>query len=212
MKIFVGSSSFRGSVSSFRFDLLELGVGPTLPRPKVMERYREQRPELAVSLRLHPDVAQIGVSHPDVARAREAAAAVGARFIVIPTGPRFAPSPSRKQPLAELTEALRSDTTQICWEPRSVFSPREGERWALEAGVILVRDLTQAERPSGPVVYTRLLPLGFGARVTETGLQTLAARLEGAEEAYVVIQGEGALGARQKLKNWLADDAGGDIV
>lgn len=206
MKIYVGSSSFRGSVQRFGFDLLELGVGPTLPRPKVLTKYREERADLVYSLRLGPEVALAGPHHPDVTRAAEAVEALGARFVVISTSPRFAPSPSRKGPLLALREVLAATGATVCWEPRGVWNPGETVRWATEAGLLLVRDLSQESAPPGELVYTRLLPLGLGARVTSHALEVLVERLESVNEAYVVIQGEGAKAARTQLLSWFGEE------
>ncbi len=191
----------------FGFDLLELGVSATLPRPKVLAKYRQERPDLILSLRLHPEVAQVGPAHPDVARTQEAVRASGAQFVVIPTGPRFSPSIKRKKPLRALADALRIGETQVCWEPRGVWSSEEAVRWSHATDTLLVRDLTQEEAPPGPVVYTRLLPLGVAAKVTQHALETLADRLQDAEQAYVVIQGDGAKRARRELRSWFEEES-----
>ena len=43
----------------------------------------------------------------------------------------------------------------------------------------------------------------MGTRVTQNAVEKLAESLEDKTEAYVVIQGEGALGARTRLRQWL---------
>ena len=193
MKVFVGLSSFRGNIRRFGFDVLELAVSPTLAKPKTLAEYRAARPDVAFAFRLDPSV--VGTpTHPDRARVVLAAKATEASVIVIPTSPGFSPTERNRALLSGLIDELRGSVKHIAWEPRGIFHRAEAERWATELGVVLVRDLAQEGRAAGPVVYTRLLPLGFGARVTQSALEHVAERLEGADEAYVIIQGEGARG------------------
>ncbi len=206
MNVLVGSTSFRGNIRRFGFDLLELPVSPTLPRPRTLRDYREERPELAVSLRLGPDVALAGTSHPDVERTRNAAVACGARVIVVSTPPRFSPAPSHRARLAEFARVFGETGALVAWEPRGVWARGEAQALAVDHGLLLVGDLTREEAAPGPVIYTRLLPLGFGARVSQSAVERIAERVQGAETAYVVIQGDGAKMARQRLRAALGLD------
>lgn len=206
MNVLVGSTSFRGNIRRFGFDLLELPVSPTLPRPRTLRDYRAERPDLAISLRVAPDVALAGLTHPDVERTRSAALAAGARVIVVPTPPRFSPAPSHRARLAEFARAFGETGALVAWEPRGVWAKAEAHALAAEHGLLLVGDLTREEAAPGPVVYTRLLPLGFGARVSQSAVDRIAERVEGAETAYVVIQGDGAKIARQRLRALLGLD------
>jgi hypothetical protein len=201
MKLHVGVGSFRGSVSRFAFDLLELPVSPTLPRPKTLAEYRRERPDLEITLRLHPDVlTRSGPEHPDVARALAAAQAASSRFIIAPSGPTFSPTAGNRARLAALAGTIRAGGAELGWEPRGLFAAEEAQAWAEEAGAFVVTDLTRESGMGGPLIYTRLLPLGLGARVGLSSLETLVERLEGCEEAFVVVGGEGAKGARQRLR------------
>lgn len=92
MDLYVGASSERGSIKKFDLDLLEMPVTDSMPKSKTLREMRTTRPDLKFSLRLHPDVAQLGAKHADVARARDAAEALGASVVVVPTGPRFTPT------------------------------------------------------------------------------------------------------------------------
>lgn len=202
MQLFVGLNSHRGSIKRYAFDLLELPVSASLPKRRTLREMRESKPELKFSLRLHPDVAMKGEAHEDMTRAVDAAEVLQAVAIVIPTGPRFTPTERNRVQLKKMVEALSAEGRQVAWEPRGVWSPNEAVKWAEDVGALLVRDLTREAPPPSAVIYTRLLPFGMGARVSQSAVEMLANRLESAETAYVVVQGEGAKGTRAQLRDW----------
>lgn len=208
MQLFVGHSSPRGSIKRYPFDLLEMPISPSLPRNKILRGLREQRPEIKFSLRLHPDVILQGHAHEDIARTKEAALALGASVIVVPTGPRFAPTTRNHQRLKEVLDALRAEGQHLAWEPRGVWAPAETQAIAHELSILLVRDLTRETPPEGPVIYTRLLPFGVAARVSQNATEILASHLEDAEVAYVVVQSEGAKMLRDQLRQWFEAEEG----
>ena len=213
MQLFVGLGAHRGGIKRYPFDILELPVSPALPKPKTLKEMKESRGDLTFSLRLHPDVLLSGPAHPDWERAHIAREILGARVIVIPTGPRFTPTSSNRTLLLSAIERLRSDTTAVAWEPRGVFAPREAERWASDTGALLVRDLTREAAYHDGVVYTRLLGLGFAARVSQDATEILAGQLESAQTAYVIVGGEGAKSTRSMLREMLAlEDESCDVI
>ncbi len=203
MQLFVGLGAHRGGVKRYPFDILEMPVSSSLPKPKTLKEIKQARPELRFSLRLHPDVASTGAAHPDVERARVARDILGADVIVVPTGPRFTPTTGNRTRLEELVSAFKADETHVAWEPRGVFSPREAERWAGESGALLVRDLTREAAFHDGVIYTRLLGLGFATRTSQDATEVLASQLDSAEQAYVIVGGEGAKLTRTRLRELL---------
>jgi uncharacterized protein YecE (DUF72 family) len=202
MDLYVGASSERGSIKKFDLDVLEMPVTDSMPKSRTLREMRATRPDLKFSLRLHPDVAQAGAMHADLARARDAAEALGASVIVVPTGPRFTPTKRYEQQLGDIADKVRIDGIHVAWEPRGVWTPEESEALATAHQMLLVRDLTRLAAPKGPVVYTRLLPLGMGARLGQTSLEQLAAHLQDAKTAFVIVQAEGAKRARTALREW----------
>lgn len=203
MQLFVGLGAHRGGIKRYPFDILELPVSPSLPKPKTLKEMKEDRSDLTFSLRLHPDVIHTGNAHPDVERACIARDILGAPVVVVPTGPRFTPTTSNQNQLRALIDKLATDGCRVAWEPRGVFAPREAERWASENGALLVRDLTREAAYHEGIVYTRLLGLGFGARVSQDATEILASQLESAEFAYVIVGGEGAKMTRTRLREML---------
>lgn len=203
MQLHVGVHSERGSIKKFAFDLLEIPVGDSMPKDRTLREMRTARTDLVFTLRLHPDVAQMGAEHPHLARAQTAAEALGAPVIVVPTGPRFTPTARNVDALGKIASTLRADNRRIAWEPRGVWAPDEADEIAVSRDVLLVRDLTREAAPRGSTLYTRLLPFGMGARVSQSGLEHLASQIQGAETAYVVVQSEGVKRARIALREWL---------
>lgn len=199
MKIHIGQAALRGSIRRYPFDLLELLVEPHLPQPKKLATWREEKPECVFSLRLQLE-SGASADQQRLAQLEAARDALAARWLVVTTTPTTTPTTRHRDLLARLLDSCRSDTWRIAWEPRGVWTPEEAERWAEELGVTLVRDLRREEVPPGSVQYTRLRALGSGTRTSVEALERVAMRLEGAEEAYVVLEGEGASRTAQLLR------------
>lgn len=204
MDLFVGLAGFRGKIERYRFDLLEFAVTPTLPKSKVLRGFREAKPRVVFSLRTAPSVLEGGADAEDnVERTIRSADALAARFVVLPSGPRFTPTTRNKTRLVESAQRLAAEGRVVAWEPRGVWEEAELAAWAEEAGVTIVRDLTRDDHVGGDVAYTRLLPFGTGARLTQNGLEKLVERLEPLQEAFVIVASEGAVQARTRLREWL---------
>jgi hypothetical protein len=201
MELFVGQAALQGGIRRYPFDLLELLVDSSLPQDKKLAEFRETKPACVFSLRLPPSVVESNrQAEALLERTVRAVPALGARWCVLTTGPNTTPTTRNRQALARIFERVRAVTPRLAWEPRGVWGESEAEAWASELGVTLVRDVSRDEPPAGDVVYTRLRALGFGSRVSPNAVERLAERLEGASEAYVVIEGDGALRAASLLK------------
>src|SRR5688572_12371603 len=156
MILAVGTTTLRGSIEKFGLDLLEVQVSKSMPRPAVLARYRESRPELHLSLRIQADGGASLLGHPDLARAQEAAKACSSLAIVVSTSPLFAPTEARRQDLAAAVDTLRQAARFVVWEPRGVWQPAETAKWAEAVGAIVARDLTQEDPALGDICYTRV--------------------------------------------------------
>ena len=208
MKLYVGQAALQGGIRRYPFDLLELLVEPNLPQPKKLATWVEANPDRVFSLRLPPEIVRPGTRQQEllerVGKAREALAA---RWAVLTTSPTTTPTARNRALLADLVEKLGHTDWRLAWEPHGMWAPEEAESWAEELGVALVRDLSRDEAPAGSVIYTRLRALGFGTRVGARAVERLAERLDGAEEAYVVIEGQGAARAATLLRELLGGEA-----
>ncbi|NLE87906.1 MAG: DUF72 domain-containing protein [Myxococcales bacterium] len=208
MKLHIGQSALQGGIRRYPFDLLELLVAPNLPQPKKLALWVDAMPSRVFSLRLPPEVVRPGSAQEEIVeRALRARDALGARWGVLTTSPTTTPTARNRALLTALTERLRSPDWRLAWEPHGVWAPEEAEGWAEELDLTLVRDLSRDDAPETSVVYTRLRALGFGTRVGARAIERLAERLEGVEEAYVVIEGEGAVRAAASLRELLGGEA-----
>lgn len=196
MKLHVGVPELRGKLERFPFSFAEIQAARSIPRRRVLRTIQGARPDLVLSLRVAADFA-LASSSEDLEKLTRAAE--HASFVVLPTTHRTGPTRENLRRLQELAERLRSETTRIAWEPHGIFEPEEEERWAQEANVLLVRDLTRATPPEGEVVYTRLRSLGTSARASLHRIDMLAEALTSYTDAYVVVEGSGALRFRKEL-------------
>jgi hypothetical protein len=126
---------------------------------------------------------------------------------VLSTGPRFAPTEARKRDLAAAVTALRGAARFIAWEPRGVWQLAEAERWAEATEALLVRDLTQEDPAAGAILYTRVRQLGMQSRITQGAVERLADSLSSCEEAYVVVEGDGAKTLQSRLLSLFVEDS-----
>jgi hypothetical protein len=63
-----------------------------------------------------------------------------------------------------------------------------------------VRDTAEHDAPPGPLVYTRLLSLGRNSRLGSGAIERVSERLVDAEEAFIVIEGDGPGGVAKRLR------------
>lgn len=204
MKLHVGQAALQGGIRRYPFDLLELLAEAHMPQPKILARWRAERPDRVFALRLPPGAVQPGSERQQalerISRARETLAAA---WGVVTSPATITPTARNRDLLAALFDELRGDAWRLAWEPRGVWAPDETEEWAQALGVTLIRDLSREDPPPGPVVYTRLRALGFGAKVGPRAMERVAERLDEVDEAYVVIEGQGAVRAAALLRESL---------
>jgi uncharacterized protein YecE (DUF72 family) len=216
----VGQAALTGNLERYAkvFDFLEVRAAPQLPSSSRLRRLRGDAPEgFSFSLVVPPKLVELAASEPDpalVEATRAAASALAARFVLLRTPYSVAPSARSRARLARLVEALGGVAKDVAWEPRGVWTEEDSESAASELGIVLVRDLAEHEPPDGPVVYTRLLALGRNARIGAGIIERVSERLEGADEAFVIAEGRGAVGLAKQLRNVevseIPDDDEGD--
>jgi len=218
MKIHIGRSSLSSDLTRYaaEFDLLEVRIDPPAPRGQKLRAWRRSVPaDFAFSLVVPRSLAALepqALASGEVEAALTAAEAVGARFFLLQTPATVRPSERTKQRLSELTQRLVAAGLPLAWEPRGIWSEREAERWAEELNLDLVRDLSRMDPPDKGRIYTRLLALGDGGRVRTSAVERVAERLAGREEAFVVIEGDGARRAAQLLRELLGDDSAAEAI
>ncbi|MEB2313811.1 MAG: DUF72 domain-containing protein [Sorangiineae bacterium] len=208
----VGQAALRGDIARYArvFDLLELSSEPgRLPRAARLAEWRARVPESFVfSLRLPRAVAALDAapgSDEALARALRAAESLQAGWLVLDTPASVTPAARHKRRLAELTEPLL-ERWRVAWAPRGVWLDDEAAAVSDELGVALVRDLGRSEPPDEAVVYTRLRGLGDGGSVRAGAVERAAELLADRDEAYVVVDGGGAVRAARMLRELVDDD------
>ncbi|HEY3497403.1 MAG TPA: DUF72 domain-containing protein, partial [Polyangiaceae bacterium] len=211
-RVHVGQASLKGHIERYAktFDLLEVKSEPALPSVKSLKRLSQQAPEgFLFSLVLPKKLAELSETPAaaTLAEVRAAASALGARFVLVRTPATFAPSTRSRSRLTALVEGLRSDTARVAWEPRGIWTDEEIALWAAELDILAVRDLAEQDPVPGPLVYTRLLALGRNARVGSGAIERVSERLEGVEEAFVIVEGQGAVQLAKRLRAENADES-----
>jgi uncharacterized protein YecE (DUF72 family) len=206
-RVFVGLPSLRGDIGRYseRFDLLEvLGEPGKHPRRPGLRAWRKSVPDAFVfSVVLPATVAALDDTPAvaaSMAHARDVADVLRASWWVLKTAPNVTPGPRTLRALEGFLRRVGDDGRRIAWEPRGLWNDDDTAKAAQSLGLHLVRDLAREDRiDDGPVVYTRLRALGSGARVGTGAAERVAERIEGALQAYVVVEGTGASRVRQVL-------------
>lgn len=207
MKIHVGVPELRGKLERFPFSFVEIQAARAVPRGRVLKAIAQARPDLKIALRAAPDLL---LDAEGEGAEKLALASKRVSFVVLPTTHRSGPTKENLRRLGLLADRLRSDSTRVAWEPHGIFEAAEEQRWAREAGLILVRDLTRAEAPEGPIGYTRIRSLGTSARPSLHRIDVLADALAAYEEAFLVAEGPGALRLRSELLRMFGSSPDGD--
>ncbi|HWP08389.1 MAG TPA: DUF72 domain-containing protein, partial [Polyangiaceae bacterium] len=220
LRLHFGLPRLKGRLPEYAkaFNLVEVPCEPAPPTAKHLGRLKREAPEgFEFALVAGKALAELGSSSPDAAlveATRQAAVALGARFIVLRTPASAGPSARTRAKLARMKELLDGAAGGIAWEPRGMWTDEEVVEVAGELGVTLVRDLAEQDPAPGPLVYTRLLALGRNARLGSGAIERVSERLAEAEEAYIVIEGDGGAGIAKRLRASLVelreDDAAGE--
>ena len=208
MQLFVGRNAFEGDIARYaaRFNLLEVKAdAANLPRGARLSDWRKKVPaDFAFSVVLPRAVGKLETSSIELGRTLEVAEALSAKWILLQTPSVVGPSSRMRERLAKVFEAVAKEDRRIAWESRGVWEDEQIEEFAAEHDVTVVRDVSMAVPPlGGEVVYSRLLALGDGAQVRSSTATLVAEAIADFEEAFVVIEGQGAEGAAKVLRQEL---------
>jgi hypothetical protein len=199
MKVHVGVPEIHGKVAKFPFSLLELNVKPSMLGAKGLKSIATERPDLAFALRAPSDYPLLPEA-TSLALFADPLKAIRPEAIVLPTGPRFGPTKENQRLLSEVVKACQSVARFVAWEPHGVFEVAEAARWAEDAGAVYVSDWSREAALTGPIGYTRLRALGRSGGISQNQLERILELLPDFGEAFIVVEGEGAL----RFKNALA--------
>jgi hypothetical protein len=205
-KAFVGETRLPKNFKRYtkQFSLLELDCEPgSVPgKARLQSCAAVAPPGFIFSLILPSSLASLE-GGPEAERLMKAAKAVArvlrAQWWVVRTPPEVRPTRRVREGLAVLTARLKEDGMRVAWEPRGVWDETAAGETADAIGAVLVQDIAREAPRPGPVLYSRLLALGRGARVGLSLADTVVERLRGYDEAFVVVEGQGAKEIQQAL-------------
>jgi uncharacterized protein YecE (DUF72 family) len=219
-RVHVGRASLDGGIARYGrvFNLLEvIGERGRHPkRPGLLEWRRSVPADFVFSVVVPTDVAALtsgALEGESLKHAEGVVEALDAGWWVLRTTPQVTPSTRAIRALAELAERLATGGRRIAWEPRGVWSEEAAVAAAKTLQVRLIRDLAREDRlDDDPTVYARLRALGEGARIGAAAAERVAERLEGATEAFVVVEGAGAGRLRNVIREAFGVAASADAV
>ena len=201
-----------------QFSLLELDCEPgNVPGKARLQSYAAVAPPgFTFSLLVPSRVASLEAG-PEFDKAWKAASGVArvlrAQWWVVRTPAEVRPTRRARESLASLVARLKEGGMRVAWEPRGVWDEVAAGETADAIGAALVQDVAREVPRPGRVLYSRLLALGRGGRVSLSLADVVAERLSHYEEAFVVVEGQGAREIQQALGMVLDDaalDAAGD--
>jgi hypothetical protein len=211
LRLHFGLPRLNGRLPEYQksFDFLEVPCEPAPPSLKHLARLRrEAKAGLEFGLVAGKALSELGTGSPDAAlieATRSASDALGARWLLLRTPASAGPSSRTRTKLARLVEALSGAAQGLAWEPRGMWTDEELVAVASELGLTLVRDLAEQDAPPAQVVYTRLLALGRNSRLGSGAIERVTERLAEAEEAFIVIEADGARGVAKRLRASLGE-------
>lgn len=181
-------------------DFCELAFPGAPPKASTLRRFRASLPEaFLVSLVIPPSCLRSSsgpLRFDDELEARfawvlDAAAALSAKALVVPTGADVTPGQRDRDRLAALFARLpRAEGRHIVWAPSGVWEREQVEALAAREGVLPSFDPFEDPLPEGPVVYARVRTIGARSRISSGMIFDLAEFLleSGCDEAFVAIE------------------------
>lgn len=188
----------------------ELALEAPLPSRGTLARWRQELPAKTTISVVAPRAAVVSTRGPlrrdpsmDAAIRwwLEAAEALRATTLVLPTPADLAPGARDRQVLRAYLEALpRSADRWLAWHPAGVWTAEETIEEAARSGVVAVVDpLEDDEVPPPPRAYARLGSLGSRDRFTDTMLEQIAETFAGHDLALVAFRSDRAFDEAKRL-------------
>lgn len=189
---------------SKQFSLLELDCEPgtIAGKAKLQSCAAVAPPDFVFSLVVPSRMASLEPG-PEFDQAWKAAQGIArllrAKWWVVRTPADVRPTRRAREALAALAARLKEGGMSVAWEPRGLWDEVAAGETADAIGAVLIHDIAREVPRPGPVLYSRLLALGRGARVGLSLADTIAERVRGFEQAFVVVEGQGAREIQQAL-------------
>jgi uncharacterized protein YecE (DUF72 family) len=207
-RTFVGETRLPKNFKRYarQFSLLELDSEPgSVPGKGRLEACAAAAPDGFVFSLVVPSRLASLESGPEADKAWKHAQSVARRlggkasWWVVRTPAEVRPTRRSRESLAALAARLKEGGVRVAWEPRGVWDESAAGDFAESIGVTLIQDVAREVPRPGPVLYSRLLALGKGGRVGLSLADLIAERMHAHEEAFVVVEGQGAREIQQAL-------------
>jgi uncharacterized protein YecE (DUF72 family) len=200
-----------------QFSLLELDCEPgSIPGKARLAAVAEAAPEGFVFSLVVPSRLASLESGPDVEAswkaAQSAARLLGAKWWVVRTPAEVRPTRRSREALGALVRRLGEGGMRVAWEPRGVWDENAAADTAAAIGAAFVQDIAREVPRPGSVLYSRLLAVGKGARIGLSLADLIAERVRGYDEAFIVVEGQGARDIQQALGLANEDDGLDDLL
>jgi uncharacterized protein YecE (DUF72 family) len=193
-----------------QFSLLELDCEPgSLPGKAKLEAWAESAPKGFVFSLVVPQ--RLAALEPGAEgdkawkAAQNVARQLEAQWWVVRTPAGIRPTRRSRDELGALFQKLVSGGMRVAWEPGGLWEPADAAETAANLGVHFVQDLVRETPLARDVVYARLLALGRGARLGLSAADTVVQRAREFAEAFIVVEGRGAVEIGRALGLEMAD-------
>ncbi|MBK8172443.1 MAG: hypothetical protein IPK60_19170 [Sandaracinaceae bacterium] len=223
--VFAGAQLDRAPGPQYKraLQFAEIALRAPLPKAGTLGKWRENISEsFAISL-VAPKSSVSGSLGPmrfdsilgtNVKWLDDAATALRARFIVIPTGADLTTGQRDRDLLAAYVDKLRKkDSTKrdIVWAPTGLWEPPAASKQAERLGILYAFDPIDAPVPVGERVYARLTAFGARSRFNENMLREVleAVAEDDIKEAFIAIESPRSFKEASRLQQ-LANDENED--
>ncbi len=179
--------------SKLRF--VEVSFRAPVPSPKVLAGWKRSSPEGFTFAAVAPDTLYGERDWPlrdatrlqsELDRFGNQCNALGARVVVFRTPLAISPGSVALKRFLPVLERARNFGAILVWEPAGLWEREEAVAVASDFNAVVGGDPLQDE-PEENIIYAHLRGLGSDQRYTMGRLETLAERIAGADEAFVVF-------------------------
>jgi uncharacterized protein YecE (DUF72 family) len=207
MRLHIGAKNLRGELSAYakRFNFLEVHAsGKSPPTQTTLKKWRKSvSPTFEFAVVLGPNVAAMKLGEAldaELEQGLDAARALQARCIVLPTTAEVTPSAIWQKRIQSVLEKVQSPSVQVAWAPRGPWEIDAAAVCAKKWGIALIVDGARDPVPPGAIAYVRLPALGETRSYSVSALTRLREKLNGARDAYVVFETDSALREAKTLR------------
>jgi hypothetical protein len=189
----------------------EVELPSPMPTARTLRRWQELAAGKVTLGLVVPDVATASAKGPlrfdaameaALARTQEAAAILGARFVVLATKSDVTTGPRDRDLLAQWMGRWGGTEHTLVWQPSGLWDAELARPFARKLGVLHAFDPLQTRAPlGGTTLYARLRAIGTRKRFTETLLLEVVDSLASSDavDAFVALDSPKSFAEAQRL-------------